>query len=84
MHVASPFPKSQPKDEGEVIKPALMGTRNVMNACLRNNVEHVVVTSSVAAIMSGNEKNMFSDQDWSNILSENCTPYDKSKTLAER
>jgi len=38
MHVASPFPKSQPKDEGEVIKPALIGTRNVINACLRNNV----------------------------------------------
>lgn len=84
LHVASPFPKSQPKDEGEVIKPALIGTRNVVSACVRNNVEHVVVTSSIASIMAGNEKNFFTDQDWSNTLSEDCLPYDKSKTLAER
>jgi nucleoside-diphosphate-sugar epimerase len=83
MHVASPFPKSQPKDEGEVIKPALQGTRNVLNACVRNGVEHVVVTSSIVAIMSGNEdKNLFTDSDWTNMLSDKCNPYDKSKTLA--
>jgi dihydroflavonol-4-reductase len=62
-----------------------MGTRSVLNACVRNGVEHVVVTSSIAAIMSGNDnKNLFTDSDWSNMLSENCLPYDKSKTLAEQ
>jgi len=82
LHVASPFPNSQPKDENEVIKPAVAGTHNVITACVRNNVEHVVVTSSTAAILSGNEKNMFTDKDWSDVKSPNCTPYDKSKTLA--
>jgi nucleoside-diphosphate-sugar epimerase len=54
----------------------------VFLACIKNNVEHIVVTSSIAAIMAGNNKTYFSDEDWSNTESPDCFPYEKSKTLA--
>jgi len=33
VHTASPFPIVQPKDEDELIKPAVNGTLSVMKAC---------------------------------------------------
>ena len=42
-----------PKDEMEVIGPALEGTRNVLEACAKTKgeVKRVVLTSSCAAII---------------------------------
>lgn len=51
IHVASPFPAESPKNEDEVIKPAVEGTKNVLEACVNAGcVKRVVVTSSCAAI----------------------------------
>ena len=52
IHVASPFPAEDPKDEMEVIGPAVEGTRNVLEACAKTKggVKRVVQTSSCAAI----------------------------------
>ncbi|KAI0228540.1 putative anthocyanidin reductase, partial [Lamellibrachia satsuma] len=86
LHTASPFPASNPSDENELIKPAVDGTLNVLNACnAANCVKRVVLTSSVAAIFGGFEAesdNAFTEADWPdvNIIS----PYAKSKTLAEK
>jgi dihydroflavonol-4-reductase len=46
MHTASPFPPSTPKDENELIKPAVNGTLFVLKACVApgNNVKRVVLT----------------------------------------
>ncbi|EDK31897.1 NAD-dependent epimerase/dehydratase family protein (macronuclear) [Tetrahymena thermophila SB210] len=83
IHVASPFPNAKPKNEDEIIKPAVEGTTSVYEAALRNNVKKIVITSSIVAVFTGiKEKNNFTESDWSNI--PQCPPYDKSKTLAER
>lgn len=52
IHLASPFPASSPRDEMEVIGPAVEGTKNVLEACAntKGGVKRVVLTSSVAAI----------------------------------
>lgn len=53
MHVASPLPASAPKDEDEVIKPAVDGTLHVLQACKEAKcVKRVVLTSSVSAILN--------------------------------
>jgi len=82
LHVASPFPIETPRDENELIKPAVEGTLNVLNAALRNNVKKVVITSSLAAILYGNEGKVVGPQDWSNEAS--CSAYSKSKLRAEK
>ena len=52
IHVASPFPAENPRDEMEVIGPAVEGTKNVLEACAKTKggVKRVVLTSSCAAI----------------------------------
>ena len=51
IHVASPFPSSQPKDENEVIQPAVEGTQSVLKACVATKtVKRVVLTSSCVAV----------------------------------
>jgi len=53
-HTASPFPIAHPKDEQELIKPAVEGTLAVLRAIAEEpSVKRVVVTSSVAAVHSG-------------------------------
>ncbi|OWM81153.1 hypothetical protein CDL15_Pgr007184 [Punica granatum] len=47
LHVACPVPSKKV----ELIEPALTGTRNVLNACLKENVKKVVVVSSIGAVV---------------------------------
>ena len=51
VHTASPFPLAEPRDENEIVKPAVEGTMAIMKAAKINKVRKVVVTSSVVAIM---------------------------------
>ena len=52
IHVASPVPAGNPKDEMEVIGPAVEGTKHVLEACAKTKggVKRVVLTSSCSAI----------------------------------
>ena len=50
VHTASPFPTKAPKNEREIIDPAVNGTKAVLNACHKHHVKRLVLTSSVAAI----------------------------------
>ena len=51
VHTASPFPLAQPKNENELIKPAVEGTLAALKAALKHGVKRVVITSSLAAVM---------------------------------
>jgi nucleoside-diphosphate-sugar epimerase len=86
LHVASPFPAEIPRDEMELIRPAVDGTKRVLRACAESGtVKRVVLTSSVAAVAfghTGGHDVVRTEADWSKI--ENCEAYQKSKTLAER
>lgn len=85
LHVASPFPSTPPRDEDELIRPAVDGTLRVLRASAAAGVRRVVLTSSVAAINSGHPRGdhrLRTEADWSDV--DNCSPYPKSKTLAEQ
>lgn len=86
MHTASPFPFEQPRDENELIGPAVEGALRALKAAHRAGVKRFIITSSVVAIMEGHESNQsaFDETDWSNVDSPDINAYSKSKTLAER
>jgi len=85
MHVASPFPSRQPKDENDVILPAREGTIRVLRAAADADVRRVVMTSSFAAVgyspKSSGEP--YDETDWTDPSTPQ-SPYVKSKTFAER
>ncbi len=85
LHVASPFPLFAPKDENELIVPAVQGTQRVLRAAHDANIKRVVIVSSNAAVSTGHsgENRTFTEDDWS-LIENNIGAYAKSKTLAER
>jgi dihydroflavonol-4-reductase len=85
MHVASPLPRGVVKDENELIVPARDGALRVLRAAHEAGVERVVLTSSLSAIVYGNDRSrLFTESDWSNLNGDRIGAYDKSKTIAER
>ena len=75
----------QPDNQDEVIVPAKTGTLKVLKAAKANNIKRVVLTSSTAAVMSGNrDEGTFTDQDWTDLSRTDLSPYIKSKTIAEQ
>lgn len=85
LHVASPFPVREPKNEDELIVPAREGALRVLAAAREAGVERVVLTSSFAAVGYGPEKldRPYTESDWTDA-SRDVSAYVKSKTLAER
>ena len=85
LHVASPFPAQDPKDENELIIPARDGALRVLKASRDAGVKRVVLTSSFAAVgYSINiEDYVFSEKDWTDVNAE-LPAYIKSKTVAEK
>lgn len=87
QHIASPLPRTMPKDENDLIVPAREGVINVLKASMENGVKRVVMTSSVVAIGYGHENNnrIFTENDWTNITDRKDTnAYIRSKTIAEK
>jgi nucleoside-diphosphate-sugar epimerase len=84
LHLASPFPAEEPKNENDLILPARDGTLRVLRAAHAEGVKRLVIVSSVAAVSAGHngENRTFTESDWTNI--EKAGAYPKSKTLAER
>lgn len=88
VHSASPFPIASPKDENDLIRPAVEGTLRALRAAHGAGVKRVILTSSVAAIY-GTElpvgKTEFDETVWSDVHHPvGRVPYTKSKTLAEK
>ncbi|XP_022337706.2 uncharacterized protein LOC111133530 [Crassostrea virginica] len=86
IHVASPFPSQTPKEESELIQPAVEGTQAVLKACVAaKSVKRVVLTSSCAAVGWGpgaDTAKTYTEEDW--MEPEKLNAYGKSKTLAEK
>ena len=88
IHCASPFPIASPKDENDLVRPAVEGTLRAMRAAHGAGVKRVILTSSVAAIY-GNDlapgKTEFDETTWSDVNHPvGRVAYTKSKTLAEK
>jgi len=91
FHTASPFTRSVEDPRRELVEPAQMGTRNVLEQANRiDSVKRIVVTSSCAAIYGDNADldssagDRFTEDDWNTTSSLDHQPYSYSKTLAER
>lgn len=90
VHVATPVPAGKVADaQAEMLEPAITGTRNVMNACLKSKVKKVVVVSSILASVvnpSWPKDKPMNENCWSDA--EFCMKSEKwycaSKTISER
>jgi len=87
VHTASPFPLTEPKDEDDLIRPAVDGSLRALKAAKAAGVKRVVLTSSVAAIYAQKpipQKATYTEENWTDLDSPAASAYIKSKTLAER
>jgi dihydroflavonol-4-reductase len=85
LHTASPFPLVQPKNEDELIRPAVDGTRRAMKSAHDAGVKRVVLTSSIAAIYGGQPAGVeLNEELWTDVSKPGVDAYTKSKTLAEQ
>ncbi|PPQ64056.1 hypothetical protein CVT24_008869 [Panaeolus cyanescens] len=95
-HTASPFHLKATTPE-ELIEPAVKGTVGILNSVVKHgtNVKRIVVTSSIAAVITpSSQPSRFSEADWNEASVReveekggNAAPieiYRASKTLAER
>jgi len=87
QHLASPLPTSNPKHDDELVKPARDGALRVLRAAREAGAKRVVMTASVASIAygSGGRATAFTEADWTNEKDlTDTSPYERSKTIAER
>ncbi len=89
MHIASPFPRTLPKNDEELVIPAKQGTLNVLRAASKNGVKRIVITSSSTAVLYGKEKNkrdgIYTEEEWTDETNlKDTAPYIRSKTIAEK
>lgn len=91
FHTASPFTINVKDPQKDLIDPAKLGTRNVLEDVNKTpSVKRVVLTSSCAAIYGDNadlEKtpnNEFTEDVWNTSSSLEHNPYSYSKMLAEK
>ena len=85
LHIASPYVTTEPKDENELIKPAIEGTQRALRFAKKAGVKRVVLTSSLVAMFGDANKSIKITEDtWTNTNAKNMTAYVKSKTLAEK
>ncbi len=90
-HTASPFTSNIKDPQTDLVDPALLGTRNVLEqANETKSVKRLVVTSSCAAIYGDNidiqktPKGKLTEEVWNTSSSLKHQAYSYSKTLAER
>ncbi|WP_237171493.1 NAD-dependent epimerase/dehydratase family protein [Pandoraea pulmonicola] len=91
FHTASPFTLNVRDAQKDLVDPALLGTRNVLETANRTaSVTRVVLTSSCAAIYGDNAdlektpRGVFTEEVWNSSSSLTHIPYSYSKTVAER
>ena len=83
FHIASPCFVEEPKNENELINPALEGTLRALKAAHKSKVKKVVLTSSMGAVAYGHSKSICNSNDWTDT-SKDVGAYIKSKTIAEK
>lgn len=90
-HTASPFTMNVKEPQKDLVDPALLGTKNVLESVNKTeSVKRVVLTSSCVAIF-GDAKDLLdypnqraTEEQWNTSSSITHNPYSYSKTLAEK
>jgi dihydroflavonol-4-reductase len=77
------------QEEEQLIKPAVFGTENVLNAVnAAGTVQRVVITASTASVFTDaferGEGHVFTEADWNVSATPTKFPYFYSKKLAEQ
>ncbi len=86
LSVASPVFFTIPKDENEVMRPAVEGIIRVLKAARNAGVKRVVMTSNFGAVgfSKKDPKMATTEADWTDPNEKGLSVYEKSKLLAER
>lgn len=86
LHVASPISLKSPKNENDMIRPAVDGTLRVLKAARQTGVKRVVMTSNFGAIgySHTDTTQLITEADWTDPNEPGLSAYNKSKVLAER
>jgi len=89
LHLASPYLSLFSGSIEDFVKPAKEGTLRVLEGAMKvRSILRVVVTSSTAAIQYGHndlsDTVNFGPNDWTNLDNPAVTPYQRSKTVAEK
>lgn len=86
LHIASPIFLILPKDENEMIRPAVDGTLRVLKAARDAGVKRVVMTSNFGAVGYSHKdpKTPITEEDWTDPNEKGLSSYNKSKVMAER
>ena len=84
MHVASPFSVTNPKNDAEMLVPAVKGTQRIMKFAQKAQIKRIVLTSSIVSMMCSIRNGQFGPNDWTDVNYPKLNTYIKSKTLAER
>ncbi len=95
FHTASPFSLTVKDAQRELVEPAKLGTRNVLEQAKKTpSVRRVVVTSSYVAVFGDNadfseakkeaKQEFFKEDNWNTTSSLTHQPYAFSKTEAEK
>lgn len=86
LHIASPIYLRLPKNEDEMIRPAVDGTLRVLKASRNAGVKRVVMTSNFGAVgYSHKDPAIFiTEERWTDPNEKGLSVYNRSKVLAER
>lgn len=87
LHTASPFPMTMPRDENDLLRPAVEGTLRALRAASDVGITRVVLTSSAASVIyrdGAPDVAQFDETDWTDPNAATTAVYSKSKVLAEK
>ena len=86
QHIASPFPMKQPRDREALVPEARQGALRVLDAARAADVQRIVVTSSMVAMMYRPDRPSemkVGEKDWTDPEWKPLSAYIVSKTRAE-
>lgn len=86
LHIASPIFLALPKDENEMIRPAVDGTLRVLKAARDAGVKRVVMTSNFGAVGYSHKDphTPITEKEWTDPNEKGLSSYNKSKVMAEK
>ncbi len=86
LHIASPIFLRLPKNEDEMIRPAVDGTLRVLKAAREAGVKRVVMTSNFGAVGYSHKDptQLITEESWTDPNEKGLSAYNKSKIFAER
>ena len=95
QHTASPYKIDVKDPQTDLVDPALKGTLNVVNECIKlrktqsnedsNRLQRIILTSSIAAIVdTALPDKVYTEEDWNELSGLDKNPYFYSKVVAEK